>query len=117
MKKFIALSFALIGWSLGGIAAALEFSRTFEAVRGEAGDARLYFTCSAKKVTSFEVDVNGVWAGSVAVPPARGTPELQRALSDLIFMPEMWKDSSLYRKKVDAVYQAMEAAERHIPLS
>jgi len=45
----------------------------FRVVRNEAGLARLSFTCSSPRVTRFDVDVNGVWSGSVAVPPRRGT--------------------------------------------
>ncbi len=41
----------------------------------------------------------------------RGTAELDKALTDLVFPPEMWKSGSLYRAKVDAVYRAMAAAE------
>lgn len=40
----------------------------------------------------------------------RSTPGLEKALSALVFMPEMWKSGELYRAKVDAVYREMEKA-------
>lgn len=50
-----------------------RFSRVFDVDRPAAGSARMVFTCSSPKVTRFEVEVNGVWTGSVAVPPVSGT--------------------------------------------
>ena len=40
----------------------------------------------------------------------RATEELERALSGIVFMPEMWNETGLYRKKVDAVIRAIENA-------
>ena len=40
----------------------------------------------------------------------RSTPELEKALSKLVFMHGMWKSGDLYRAKVDAVYREMEKA-------
>ena len=42
----------------------------------------------------------------------RGTKELEAALADLIFVPDMWKSGKHYRSKVNAVYRAMVEAER-----
>jgi len=44
-------------------------ARDFEVSREAAGMARLAFTFLSPVVTHFEVEVNGRWAGSVAVPP------------------------------------------------
>lgn len=41
----------------------------------------------------------------------RGTAELEKALADLVFVPEMWKSARHYRARVDAVYRAMSKAE------
>jgi hypothetical protein len=40
----------------------------------------------------------------------RSTGELEKALSGLLFRPDMWKATGLYREKVDAVYTAIENA-------
>jgi hypothetical protein len=42
----------------------------------------------------------------------RSTKELEAALADLIFVPDMWKSGKHYRSKVNAVYRAMSEAER-----
>lgn len=72
MKTTVLVLFAALAAAVrAGDAACAEM--TWRVARDSAGPARLAFTCASSAVSSFEVAVDGAWAGSVAIPQTAGT--------------------------------------------